>query len=134
MKEMREIETTIRSWNLRQPSACVEEAIFGGERSVAAPRNHEFHTPLAFRWLVPATAGLFLLCLIANPRINHGLSSSTNSGPMVAMILSNQSPIPYMPRSFKADENNVPAGTFVWTKATGSNSSIRSLRRPDEMH
>jgi hypothetical protein len=128
MKEMREIETTIRSWNLRQPSACVSDAIFGGQPSVEAPRERESHTPLAFRWLVPATAGLLLLCVMANPRGTRGFSGSTNGEPMVAMILSNQSSIPYLPGSFKAEENNVPADTFEWTKVSGSNSSVHYLR------
>jgi hypothetical protein len=133
MNEIHEIETTIRSWNLRQPAACVSEAIFGDARA-EAPRRHESHTPLAFRWLVPATAGLLLLCVMANPRGSQGLSGSTNGEPMMAMILSNQSSIPYLPGSFKADENNVPADTFEWTNASASNSSIRSFRGVNGRH
>jgi hypothetical protein len=134
MNEMREIETTIRSWNLRQPSACVSDAIFGAEACAEPPRARESHAPLAFRWLVPATAGLLLLCVMANPRGTQGLSGSTNGEPMMAMILSNQSSIPYLPGSFKADENNVPADTFEWTNVSGSNSSIRSLRGVNGRH
>lgn len=135
MKEMQEIETVLRSWNLRRPSPALEERIFGIERRAKerAARTTEFQSttpPFAFRWLVPATAGLLLLCLLANPRGSQELSGSTNSRPMVAMILSNQSVIPYLPGSFKADENNVPADSFEWTNVSGSTSSIRSLSPP----
>src|SRR5438105_9936295 len=134
---MKETETAIRSWNLRRPSPAIEERVFGQERRVgardlqAADQNTENPAaPFAFRWLVPATAGLLLLCLVANPRGSQGLSSSTNSGPMVAVILSNQSAMAYLPGSFKADQNNIPADTFEWTNASGSTSSIRSLSGP----
>jgi hypothetical protein len=84
---------------------------------------------VTFRWLVPATAGLLLLCLVAHPRGGDGLPRS-HSVPMVAMILSNQSSCAYLPGSFKADQNNVPADTFEWTNVSGSTSSIRSLSGP----
>src|SRR5438105_4012192 len=133
---MKEIETVLKSWNLRRPSPAIEEQVFGGERRVRARGLQEADqsvqdtAPFAFRWLVPATAGLLLLCLVANPRGNQEFSSSTNSGPMVAMILSNQSAIAYLPGSFKADQNNIPADTFEWTNVSGSTSSIRSLSGP----
>ncbi len=125
---MKEIETTLRSWALRKPSAKIEQRVFGrGESRVAEKDNP---APFAFRWLVPATAGLLLLCLVTNPRGSQGLSSSTNSGAMVAMILSNQSAIAYLPGSFKAAQNNIPADTFEWTNVSSSTSSIRSLSGP----
>jgi len=135
MKEMREIETALRSWNLRRPSAAIEERLFAKERAVAARGQQTSEVqhataPFAFRWLVPATAGLLLLCLVANPRGNQELSGSTNGRPTVAMILSNQSAIPYLPGSFKADQNNVPADTFEWTNLSASTSSIGSLSGP----
>ena|SRR5438105_3043381 len=132
---MKEIETVLKSWNLRRPSPAIEEQLFQTDRRVTA-RGLQIDdvqnppAPFAFRWLVPATAGLLLLCLVANPRGNQGFSSSTNSGPMVAMILSNQSAIAYLPGSFKADQNNIPADTFEWTNVSGSTSSIRSLSGP----
>jgi hypothetical protein len=132
---MNELEKHLHSWVLRRPSPRVEQAIFG----LAAPATAPASAPavsvpalpaFSFRWLVPATAGLLLLCFIANPRAGSSLTSSTNSGPMVAMILSNQSAAAYLPGSFKMAENSVPADTFEWTNGSGSNSSMRSLLRP----
>ena len=127
---MHQIETTVRSWNLRQPSASVKEKLFGREQHAETCREKEATAPFAFRWLVPATAGLLLLCLVTNPRSGEGLSRSTNGGPMVAMILSNQSSCAYLPGSFRANENSIPADTFEWTNVSGSTSSVRSLSGP----
>jgi hypothetical protein len=130
MKEMREIETTIRSWSLRQPSVSVSKRIFETAEAAQTSSEQDHVAPFAFRWLVPATAGFLLLCLVANPRGNQGLSDSSTQGPMVAMIISNQSAIPYLPGSFKADQNNVPADTFEWTNVSGYTSSNGSLSGP----
>src|SRR5438045_2412620 len=122
MNEMNELETQLHSWALRPPSPRVEHQLFGlsapaslpaqaAAAACAIPRAPSLPA-FSFRWLVPATAGLLLLCLIANPRTGSGLVSSTNSGPMVAMILSNQSAAAYLPGSFKMAENSVPADTF----------------------
>src|SRR5262245_10215645 len=134
MNEMNELEKHLHSWVLRRPSPRVERAIFGlGAPALEAPAPSPSLPPLpafSFRWLVPATAGLLLLCFMANPHTGSSLASSTNSGPMVAMILSNQSAAAYLPGSFKMAENTVPADTFEWTNGSTSTSSIRSLSRP----
>ncbi len=128
---MNELEKHLHSWVLRRPSPKVERAIFGLGAPSSSPAVSLPALPaFSFRWLVPATAGLLLLCFIANPNAGSSLTSSTNSGPMVAMILSNQSAAAYLPGSFKMTENTVPADTFEWTNGSGSNSSIRSLLRP----
>ena len=69
----------------------------------------------AFRWLVPATAGFLLLGLLANPRATTGFSNATNGGPIVAMVLSNQSPVAYLSGN-NAGENNVAAEEFRMDK------------------
>jgi hypothetical protein len=83
----------------------------------------------AFRWLVPATAGFLLLGLLANPRATTGFSNATNGGPIVAVVLSNQSPVAYLSGN-KAGENNVAAENLEWTNTSCFTSSIRSLDGP----
>jgi hypothetical protein len=134
MNEKQEIESVLQGWKPRKPSPHIHEQLFGIRRQVQAAEAAA-ETPagqFAFRWLLPATAGLLLLCLVANSGGGRGLASSTNSGPMVAMILSNQSAIAYLPGSFKTEQNNVPRDTFEWTNVNGSTSSIRSLSTPKE--
>src|SRR5437870_2694838 len=108
MKEMNELEERLRSWMLRQPSAGVEQRIFAAAHAAGAKaedgeRARE-RPHFSFAWLVPATASLLLLGLIINPRASQSLSESTSSGPLVAMIMSNQSAAAYLPGSFKHDE------------------------------
>ena len=129
MKQKPEVEMVLQAWKPRKPSPRIHEQLFGQARVTAAVAENPGEQ-FAFRWLVPATAALLLLCLVANPRGSQGLASSTNNGPMVAMILSNQSAMAYLPGSFKAEQNNVPADTFEWTNVSGSTSSIRSLSGP----
>jgi hypothetical protein len=123
MNETNELEMRLRSWVPRHPSAKLKQKIFGAP-SVTAPTPE---TP-AFRlsWLAPATATLFLMCLLFNQRNNPAMSTGGSSGPIMAMILSNQSAA-YLPGSFQSDQNRLPADTFEWTNAGSSTSSIRSL-------
>jgi hypothetical protein len=129
MKEMNELESLLQTWTPRRPSPELEKRIFrmGDKPSPRQVRVEESPAPFAFRWLVPATAALLLICLVGNPRGSQNLSGTGQSGPMAAMILSNQSAMAYLPGSFKGDQNNIPADTFEWTNGSGSTSSIRSL-------
>lgn len=122
MNETNELEMQLRSWVPRRPSAKLKHRIFGA--SVAADAAE---TP-AFRlsWLAPATATLCLMCLLFNQRNNPAMATGGSSGPIIAMILSNQSAA-YLPGSFQSDQNRLPADTFEWTNAGSSTSSIRSL-------
>jgi hypothetical protein len=45
---------------------------------------------------------------------------------MVAMILSNQSAAAYLPGSFQAEHNNLPADAFKRTPARGSSAGFTS--------
>jgi len=99
--------------------------------AIAAPDILEEQAPVfRFRWLVPATAALVLLCVLFNQREGRDVVGSTNSGPFVAMILSNHSVAAYMPNSEAREQNRPPADTFEWTNGNGSTSSIRSLSGP----
>ena len=53
--------------------------------------------------------------MLVNQRCWPGLSASATPGPLVAMILSNQSAAAYLPGSFQAEQNNLPANAFDWT-------------------
>ena len=81
---------------------------------------------LRLSWLAPATATLLLLCVLSSQRNGATLAGSANSGPLVAMILSNQSAAACLPATFQHGQNGVPTDTFEWTNAAGSTSSISS--------
>jgi hypothetical protein len=66
------------------------------------------------------------MCVLFNQRTNPAISPTEASGPILAMILSNQSAA-YIPGSFQPEQNRVPSDTFEWTNAGSSTSSIRSL-------
>ena len=119
--EMNEIETQLRSWNLRQPSAKIERKLFSRRRRVEAQRP-----AVAFGWFAPVTAALLLACIVFNQHGGPATAHATN-GPLVAMILSNQSSAAYLPGSFQSGQNIISANTFEWTNGSRSSSSIRSL-------
>ena len=133
MKETRNIEAKLRSWNLRQPSSSVKRRLFGAEACADEPATSTQDVPVrfAFRWLVPATAGFLLLCVMANPRGSTSFSSATNGGPIVAVVLSNQSAIAFLSGN-KGGENNVAGENLEWTNTSYSGSNpaclVRSLK------
>ncbi|MCX6927990.1 MAG: hypothetical protein NT154_32990 [Verrucomicrobia bacterium] len=57
---------------------------------------------------------LALMCVLFNQRYVANFSVSARTGPMVAMILSNQSAAAYLPGGVQADHNNLPADAFRW--------------------
>ena len=130
MNDMTELEAQLRSWAPRRPSAKLERRLFGSQGPTAlanpqppATRHLGFH----LRWVAPATAAFVLLCVLYNQRAGDSLGGGTSSGHIMAMILSNQSAIAYLPAGF---QNSPPADTFEWTNGSGSTSSMRSLSVP----
>jgi hypothetical protein len=75
--------------------------------------------PFRLSWLAPATAALALTCVLFNQRYGPAFSASAGAGPMVAMILSNQSAAAYLPGSVQAEQNNLPADAFRWAASRG---------------
>jgi hypothetical protein len=132
--EMDELETQLHSWVPRRPSARVEQRWIAGQpataMAVATPDILEEAPVFRLRWLVPATAALVLLCVLFSQREGGGMGGSTNSSPLVAMILSNRSVAAYLPSSEAREQNRPPADTFEWTNGSSSTSSIRSLSGP----
>ena len=129
---MNELETELRSWQPRRPSAKLERRLFGEHlpgpsASVHATRNTEHAPTFRLGWLAPATAALLLMCVLFNPRNGATIAGSVNSGPMVALMMSNQSAATYLPGSLQREHNSLRAETFEWTNGSGSTSSIGSL-------
>ena len=120
--EMSELEKQWLLWTPRRPSVRLERRLFAVG---AAPA--EALLPFRVTWLAPVTAALMLMCVLFNQRYGPGLSASASPGPMVAMILSNQSAAAYLPGSFQAEQNNLPADTFKRTRASRSAPDAASL-------
>ena len=129
---MNELELQLRSWALRPPSAKLSQKLFPQPQAESAPGSTEHETRntealLSFRWLVPATAALLLVCLVLNQHNTAPLTGGVRREPIVAMIMSNQSAISYLPGTFQREQNILLADTFEWTNGSGSTSSISSL-------
>ena len=118
---MNELENQLLSWTLRRPSARLERRLFA-----AGPAPAEALLPFRFTWLAPATAGLMLMCVLFNQRYGPALSGSASAGPLVAMILSNQSAAAYLPGSVQAERNNLPADVFKGTSARSASARLTS--------
>jgi len=111
---MNELEKWLCSWTPRRPSARLERQLFA-----TRPAPEEALLPFRFGWLAPTTVAMALMCVLFNQRYGTPSSATTGASPMVAMILSNQSAAAYLPGSFQAEQNNLPADAFKWTRARG---------------
>ena len=109
------------SWTPRRPSARLERRLFA-----AGPAVAEALPSFRLSWLAPATAALMLMGVLFNQRYGPALSGSASSGPMVAMILSNQSAAAYLPGSVQAERNNLPADAFKSPSARGASARSTS--------
>jgi len=130
---MNELETQLRMWAPRRPSAALKERLFAhpSTQPATAKPDTGSSAPPSFRlsWLAPATVCLVAMCALFAQR-NPVINGSGDSAPMVAVILSNHSASAYLPGSYDstlAGRNRLPADTFEWTNRSGSTSSIRSL-------
>jgi anti-sigma-K factor RskA len=115
MNEMSELEKQLCSWTPRRPSARLERRLFAA-RAVPA----DALAPFRLSWLAPATVALALMCVLFNQRYGPTFSTAAGTGPMVAMILSNQSAAAYLPGSVQAEQNNLPADAFRWAASRGA--------------
>jgi hypothetical protein len=132
-KETIELENQLRSWTPRRPSPRLERGLFGFAAPAALaeePLPGRRHGTPRFAFLVPATTALVLLaCGWLNQRYGTAEAHSGNSGPLVAMILSNQSAAAYLPASFDHQQNRL-ANVFEWTNGHVYPSSVPSLSVP----
>ena len=127
MNENTELEKQLLSWIPRRPSARLERRLFA-----VTPAPVEALPPFRFSWLAPAAAALALMCVLFNQRYGVNFSASSGAGPMVAMILSNQSAPAYLPGSVQAEQNNLPADAFRWATSRASAPGAASLSQPRE--
>jgi hypothetical protein len=74
-------------------------------------------------------AALLLVGLFLNGHNSTAIGSS-NTVPIVAMILSNQSAAAYLPGSFPHAENRLPADAYEWTVRGGATSVISAVLNP----
>jgi hypothetical protein len=78
---------------------------------------------MAFNWLAPATVCM-LLALAVFKQENNISAASPRHDPAVAMMLSNQSSVPFLIGGSKQIEHNILPATFESTNRSGSTSTI----------
>ena len=120
---MNDLEKQLHSWALRRPSAKLEHRLF------RRPRKEETAPLFRWQWLAPASVTLLLFGLFVSQH-NNPVIGSASPGPIIAMILSNQSAAAYLPSSSPGEQNRLPAG-YEWTLRAGatSNPDIMPLRQ-----
>src|SRR5437867_156553 len=96
MNEMNELETQLRSWAPRPPSARISRALFGREMVQEPARRPALAARRAspgflLNWLAPAVAAVALMLAFFHLPTNPALSNRSGTTPIMAVILSNQS-------------------------------------------
>lgn len=97
---MNTLETQLRSWRPRRPSAVLERRLF--RRPTAAPRLGR-----VAGWLAPAAACLLFAGLVLNPHATATFPSTEPVGGILAQAMSNQSYAAYLPGSFQRVHNQL---------------------------
>jgi hypothetical protein len=75
--------------------------------------------------MVPAAAACLLFLTVIRPAGDAGFPAFP--GPMVALILSNQTSAAYLSTAYKPQANSVPAESFEWTNDGTLTSSMTSI-------
>jgi len=88
---------------------------------VSVPQPRLFHAS----WLVPAGAACLMFLTIIKPPSDAGFPAFP--GPMVAMIMSNQTSAAYLSTAYQPQANSVPAESFEWTNDGTLTSSMPSI-------
>jgi hypothetical protein len=107
---MNELEKLLLSWTPRRPSKELEARLFGGAEAAVAEELPSFR----LGWLAPAALAALLMCVFLNQRCGAGLTGSAPAGPMVAMILSNQSAAAFLTGNAQSEQNSLPTDAFKW--------------------
>jgi len=107
------LETQLRSWTPRRPSAGLERRVFGGDGSAREVRAW-------LRVLLPAAACLILTVAMLNP-----LERLVAPAAVTTLSLSNQSYAAYLPGSFTCAANRLDS--FRWTNGGSLPSSTFSI-------
>ena len=120
MKEMDSLETRLRSWQPRRPSAKLKQRLF------AAPASFMPKTLWLLGSLAPATACVLLTFSVFN---SENTGSLLHHEPVSAMILSNQNYAAYASDNFRGSQNGLSSVTFDWTNHGGFTSSMSPFSR-----
>ena len=116
MKEMDSLETQLRSWQPRRPSAGLKRRIFSARPDV--PTNATF-----LGWLAPVTACALLTLLVFNPA-NSLPGSSPARGAMMGMVMSNQNYAAYASDGSQNVQNRLASVTFDSTNRGSLPSTV----------
>lgn len=122
--EMTELETQLRSWAPHRPSEKISRRLFN--RSATPQRS----LALRWGWVAPATVVLLFGSFLLNQHGNRPTSTTSSPAPIVAMLMSNQSVLAYLPTSPFSEQDRLMAQTLEWTNVRSSTSSITSLSTP----
>jgi len=114
---MEELEKQLRLWALRRPSARLKRRLFGRSQG-------ETPVPFSLSWLAPATAALIVMFVVFHQPGSAAFSEAGKSGPLVAMILSNQSAAASLVDRFESEQNNLPVDTFKWANRSSPTTSV----------
>jgi hypothetical protein len=120
MKETDSLETQLRSWRPRRPSAGLERRIFGG------PARFFSKTAWFLGSLAPAAACALMTFSIFNHENSGG---SLRQVSMIATLSGNQGDAESELTGVRKGENNWSAVTFDWTNRSGFTSSIAPFLR-----
>lgn len=115
---MKTLETRLRSWKPRRPSAKLEQKLFG--RAELDPGVQALT-----RWLTPLAACAILTVTALNHPSATGERAAAETAEILAMSLSNQHYASYLPGSFQCQANRLD--TFGWTNGGRFPSSTVSI-------
>jgi hypothetical protein len=115
---MKALETQLRSWKPRRPSAKLEQKLFG--RRDLAPGVRALT-----RWLTPLEACAILTVTALNHPSETGERAAAEAAEILAMSLSYQHYSSFLPGSFQFEANRLD--TFGWTNGGRFPSSTLSI-------
>lgn len=124
--ETNELERQLRSWTPRRPSESIRERLFREGQGETVREG----SPMRWGWLAPATAVLVAGTVLLSQHGNRPVPASASPAPIVAMLMSNQSVLAYLPTSPFSEQDRLMSQTLEWTNVRSSTSSITSLSTP----
>lgn len=112
---MKSLESRLRSWRPRRPSATVKWRLFLAW-TASVPRMLR-----VAGWLTPATACALLTILVLNSE--NAIPGPVHGQPSIMAMISNQSYAVYA-TSRQSEQNNLSIFTFDLTNHSGSGSTL----------
>lgn len=123
MNQMEHLETQLRAWQPRRPSAKCKTALFGKKTEDTARS-----LAMLWNWSLPIAASMVVLLATLGQRGGDlaRVASLGEQGAMIATVLSNQSLSAFWPGNPQNDQNTL-RNTFEWTNASRYTPSIAPL-------